>query len=232
MSEKRLDYKPQIGYTSDYSSIDGGRSRGGVDIMISSQSNREPLDTSTIPSIKDNLDYLDIIINYLPTGLSRALREVYEPVRDIYYNNLIDKIIDPNLKPPEIIIKPTIPDITIKDPDTPEDDDIPEGEEIHPIILRPINFNDPDDPNPPGDVEDPYENDTIHPIILLPIQEEEKVPIDVYHNQTKYSITTDDVALLPTKRDAEYDRFYVQKGSSFSLYKEQTHQQCFRTSQV
>lgn len=181
MSEKRLDYKPQIGYTSDYSSIDGGRSRGSMDVMISSQSNREPLDTSTIPSIKDNLDYLDIIINYLPTGLSRALREVYEPVRDIYYNNLIDKIIDPNLKPPEIIIKPTIPDITIKDPDTPEDDDIPEGEEIHPIILRPINFNDPDDPNPPGDEEDPYEDNTIHPIILLPIQEEETVPGDIDH---------------------------------------------------
>lgn len=163
MSDQRLDYKPQISYTSDYSTIAGDPR--SVDIMISSQQN-EPLDTMVIPSIEENLDYLDIMINYLPGDLARALREVYDPVRDIYYNTLIDKIVDPNLKPPEIIIIPAAPDRP------PIDVTPPEEKIIHPIVLRPINFKDPTDPNPPQeDPEDPFDDKNIYPIVLRPIKD-------------------------------------------------------------
>lgn len=180
MSDQRLDYKPQISYTSDYSSIAGDPN--SVDIMVSSQK-KEPLDTMIIPNIEENLDYLDIIINYLPGDLSRALREVYDPVRDIYYNTLIDKIVDPNLKPPEIIIMPAAPD----KPPTPV---TPPGEKIiHPIVLRPINFHDPTDPNPPGeDPEDPYKDENVYPIVLRPIKDSDPDPGDDDNIEAVYPI--------------------------------------------
>ena len=167
MSDQRVDYRPQINYTSDYYSTAAGDTRS-IDIMISSQGVTKPLDTVTIPSIEENINYLDTAIGFLPTSLSRALREVYEPVRDIFYDELIDKIVDLNLRPPEIIIIPAtapgLPDIV--GPDRPSTDT--EDRTVHPIVLRPINFHDPTDPNPP--VVDPTPEDkTIHPIILRPI---------------------------------------------------------------
>ena len=180
MSDQRLDYKPQISYTSDYSTIAGDPR--SVDIMISSQQN-EPLDTMVIPHIEENLDYLDIMINYLPGDLSRALREVYDPVRDIYYNNLIDKIVDPNLKPPEIIIIPAAPDRP------PIDVPPQEKEAIHPIVLRPINFKDPTDPNPPEEEpEDPFEDRNIYPIVLRPIDDKDSDDDDIDNIESVHPI--------------------------------------------
>ena len=134
--------------------------------------------------LEENLDFLDIMINYLPGELSRALREVYDPVRDIYYNTLIDKIVDPNLKPPEIIIVPAAPDRP------PTQVTPPEERVIHPIILRPINFHDPTDPNPPEEEpEDPYEDKNIYPIVLRPIKDKEPDdPGDEDNIETVYPI--------------------------------------------
>ena len=104
MSKQRVDYRPTIKYTSDYQTY--GKTVNEQNLIIGPQHNKYPLDTQTIPNIESNLSYLDSVLVFLPYELSRALKEVYDPIRDVFYETLIDKIVDPNPQVPEIIIKP------------------------------------------------------------------------------------------------------------------------------
>ena len=104
MSKQRVDYRPTIKYTSDYQTY--GKTVNEQNLIIGPQHNKYPLDTQTIPNIESNLSYLDSVFVFLPYELSRALKEVYDPIRDVFYDTLIDKIVDPNPQVPEIIIKP------------------------------------------------------------------------------------------------------------------------------
>ena len=183
MSKQRIDYKPTIKYTPDYQTY--GKAINEQNLIIGPQNNRNPLDTLTVPSIEENLLYLDSVLSLLPAELSRALKEVYDPIRDVFYETLIDKIVDPNPQVPEIIIKPVDPE---PGPDpNPKPDPKPdpgpdpnpnpdpgggntETERVHPIILKPINFNKPDEPIIDDDKEE-NKNKEIHPIILRPIKE-------------------------------------------------------------
>lgn len=158
MSKQRIDYRPNIKYIPDYQT--DGIDINEQNIDISTQKNKQPLDTQSVPEIEDNISYLDSIIKFLPADLSMAIKEVYDPVRDIFYNTLIDKIVDPNPHKPEIIIKPDKPNKPDKPGSDPDDDD---KNIVHPIILRPIKGNDKDD----SDHDD--DNKSIHPIILHPI---------------------------------------------------------------
>ena len=213
MSKQRVDYRPTIKYTSDYQTY--GKTVNEQNLIIGPQHNKYPLDTQTIPNIESNLSYLDSVLVFLPYELSRALKEVYDPIRDVFYDTLIDKIVDPNPQVPEIIIKPN-PDPSPNpkpdpgpspgpnpgpspgpepgpnpgpepgpepgpdpgpgpnpkpDPGTdPDPEPGPGGETeyVYPIILRPIDFNKPNDPDDNKKEEDDKE---IHPIILKPMKD-------------------------------------------------------------
>ena len=227
MSKQRVDYRPTIKYTSDYQTY--GKTVNEQNLIIGPQHNKYPLDTQTIPNIESNLSYLDSVFVFLPYELSRALKEVYDPIRDVFYETLIDKIVDPNPQVPEIIIKPNPnpgPSPNPKpdpgpspgpnpdpgpgpspgpdpgpnpgpspcpepgpnpgpepgpnpgpgpnpnpDPGTdpnPEPGPGGETEYVYPIILRPIDFNKPNDPDNNKKEETDKE---IHPIILKPIKD-------------------------------------------------------------
>lgn len=171
MSKQRIDYRPNVGYTYDYQT--DGKSVSEQNIVFGPRRNTQPLDTESIPEIEDNILYLDSMIKALPIDLSMALREVYDPIREIFYDTLIDKIVDPNPHKPDIIIQPN------KNPGSnPGDsgnnkpgDDKPKpnpGDEeyegvVHPIILHPIKDNNG------GKDDNDDKNKNIHPIILYPI---------------------------------------------------------------
>lgn len=229
MSKQRVDYRPTIKYTSDYQTY--GKTVNEQNLIIGPQHNKYPLDTQTIPNIESNLSYLDSVFVFLPYELSRALKEVYDPIRDVFYDTLIDKIVDPNPQVPEIIIKPN-PDPNPNpkpnpgpgpgpnpdpgpvpnpgpnpgpdpgpnpgpspgpepgpnpgpepgpspgpgpnpnpDPGTdpnPEPGPGGETEYVYPIILRPIDFNKPNDPDDNKKEETDKE---IYPIILKPMKD-------------------------------------------------------------
>ena len=223
MSKQRVDYRPTIKYTSDYQTY--GKTVNEQNLIIGPQHNKYPLDTQTIPNIESNLSYLDSVLVFLPYELSRALKEVYDPIRDVFYDTLIAKIVDPNPQVPEIIIKPN-PDPSPNpkpdpgpspgpnpgpgpgpdpgpnpgpspdpgpepgpnpgpepgpspgpgpnpnpDPGTdpnPEPGPGGETEYVYPIILRPIDFNKPNDPD---DNEKEETDKEIHPIILKPMKD-------------------------------------------------------------
>ena len=218
MSKQRVDYRPTIKYTSDYQTY--GKTVNEQNLIIGPQHNKYPLDTQTIPNIESNLSYLDSVFVFLPYELSRALKEVYDPIRDVFYDTLIDKIVDPNPQVPEIIIKPN-PDPSPNpkpdpgpgpgpnpgpdpgpnpgpspgpepgpnpgpepgpnpgpgpnpnpDPGTdpnPEPGPGGETEYVYPIILRPIDFNKPNDPDDDNKKEETDKE--IHPIILKPMKD-------------------------------------------------------------
>ena len=228
MSKQRVDYRPTIKYTSDYQTY--GKTVNEQNLIIGPQHNKYPLDTQTIPNIESNLSYLDSVFVFLPYELSRALKEVYDPIRDVFYDTLIDKIVDPNPQVPEIIIKPNPDpspnpkpdpgpspgpepgpdpgpnpgpepgpnpdpdpdpdpnpdpdpidpdpfnprpfDPALPDPIDPDPDPDPptpgDTKNVHPIILRPIDFNKPNDPDDNKKEEDDKE---IHPIILKPMKD-------------------------------------------------------------
>ena len=228
MSKQRVDYRPTIKYTSDYQTY--GKTVNEQNLIIGPQHNKYPLDTQTIPNIESNLSYLDSVLVFLPYELSRALKEVYDPIRDVFYETLIDKIVDPNPQVPEIIIKPNPDpspnpkpdpgpspgpepgpdpgpnpgpepgpnpdpdpdpdpnpdpdpidpdpfnprpfDPALPDPIDPDPDPDPptpgDTKNVHPIILRPIDFNKPNDPDDNKKEEDDKE---IHPIILKPMKD-------------------------------------------------------------
>lgn len=160
--------------------------------MFGPRKNSDPLDTNTIPSIENDIQYLDSALKALPVDLANAIHEVYDPIREIFYDTLIDKIVDPNPQGPDIIFVP--PDSKPGDGDGgnngddggsgDNDDEDNKKEIVHPIILYPINFNDPsdpgkdpndpgnsDDPNNPGD-KDPNDDTNIYPIVLHPIDDD------------------------------------------------------------
>lgn len=203
MSKQRIDYRPNIKYIPDYQT--DGIDINEQNIDISTQKNKQPLDTQSVPEIEDNISYLDSIIKFLPADLSMAIKEVYDPVRDIFYNTLIDKIVDPNPHKPEIIIKPDKPNKPpdgggdkpgsdsddnknivhpiilrpIKGNDKDDSDHDDDNKSIHPIILHPINLKDPDkDPDPGQKPDEDNKDKTIHPIILKPILDSATNPDD------------------------------------------------------
>ena len=229
MSKQRVDYRLTIKYTSDYQTY--GKTVNEQNLIIGPQHNKYPLDTQTIPNIESNLSYLDSVFVFLPYELSRALKEVYDPIRDVFYDTLIDKIVDPNPQVPEIIIKPN-PDPNPDPSPNPKPDPGPspgpnpdpgpgpspgpnpgpdpgpspgpepgpspgpepgpspgpgpnpnpdpgtdpdpepgpggETEYVYPIILRPIDFNKPNDPDDNKKEETDKE---IYPIILKPMKD-------------------------------------------------------------
>lgn len=176
MSQQRISYKPQIKYTADYRS--SGRTVSQQNLQIGTT--RRPLDVETIPSIEDNLMYLDTVLKAIPVNLYSALREVYDPIYTVFFESLVDKIVDPNPQGPQETypIPDSIPDPipnpgsgTVPptvDPEDPSDDD---KEEIFPIVLKPIQY-----PGVKPEPEDPTdgEKQEIFPIELRPIQDEKQ----------------------------------------------------------
>lgn len=193
MGKQRIDYRPRINYLRDYYTT--GPKPRKENIVSTPYPNREPFDTTSIPTIAGNIEYLDMMIGFLPAKLAKALREVYEPVRDIYYDTLIDKLVDPNLKPPEIIIMPTIEDSSIPNQGgsntyNPENDT---DKTIYPIILRPLDFRDLSNPNPPEYNNQQEEDKNVYPIVLSPIDEEPEKSSD----KATIDYTTDSFVIHP-----------------------------------
>lgn len=176
-NKQNITYKPQIKYTDNYHTKGGFTSESNT--TVKKKSNRQPLDAQTIPQIGENIQYLDSALKALPKDLQSALREIYDPVKDIYYETLIDKIVDPNLKPERIEIK--VPDPNPEpppEPDDPEPED-PGGKKIvRPIVLRPIKTK--KDPDKPGekDPDPPIEDKSVKPIELRPLPKENDGPGD------------------------------------------------------
>lgn len=176
-NKQNITYKPQIKYTDNYHTKGGFTSESNT--TVKKKSNRQPLDAQTIPQIGENIQYLDSALKALPKDLQSALREIYDPVKDIYYETLIDKIVDPNLKPERIEIK--VPD---PNPEPPPEPDVPEPEEpekkkiVRPIVLRPIKTK--KDPDKPGekDPDPPIEDKSVKPIELRPLPKENDDPGD------------------------------------------------------
>lgn len=166
MSEdkQRISYRPQIEYTDDYQS--SGKTVQQQDVSISSQTKYEPLDTQSIPSIGNSITYIDSVMAMLPDNFQKALREVYDPVRDIYYNTLIDKIVDPNPQKPGIEFKPGGGED--KTPPSMQD-------KVYPIVLYPLDFG--NNKNPEDDDESETKEE-IFPIILESAQDEDDIEGD------------------------------------------------------
>lgn len=96
--KQQLNYEPNINYTEDYYS-----QKADSSLLTTASS----VSTSTIPSI---INSIDNALKGLPNNLSKAISEVYDPVKDFYYNYLYDKVIDfdiPNYQDEEIINVPT-----------------------------------------------------------------------------------------------------------------------------
>ncbi len=179
-NKQNVTYKPQIKYTDSYHTKGGFTSEANT--SVKKESNRQPLDTQTIPQIGENIQYLNSALKALPKDLQSALREIYDPVKDIYYDTLIDKIVDPNLKPDKIEIM--VPDLEPKpDPESDPEPEEPSDKEkkiVRPIVLRPINYK--KDPEKPGeeDPEDPIIDKTVKPIELRPLPKENTEPGNWY----------------------------------------------------
>ena len=109
ISKQRIDYRPNIKYTSDYYTQGKTVSQSNQSIENGFRNNRVPLDTYTIPNIENNINFLNTALPLLPKELYKAVKEVYDPICDVFYEELIDKIIDPNPQIPEMIIKPVDP---------------------------------------------------------------------------------------------------------------------------
>ena len=233
MSKQRVDYRPTIKYTSDYQTY--GKTVNEQNLIIGPQHNKYPLDTQTIPNIESNLSYLDSVFVFLPYELSRALKEVYDPIRDVFYETLIDKIVDPNPQVPEIIIKPN-PDPSPNpkpdpgpspgpepgpdpgpnpgpepgpnpDPD-PNPDPNPDPDPIDPDPFNPRPFDpalpDPIDPDPDPDPPTPGDTKNVHPIILRPIDfNKPNDPDDNKKEETDKEIYP--IILKPMKDSADND---------------------------
>ena len=199
-NKQNVTYKPQIKYTDSYHTKGGFTSES--DTSVKKESNRQPLDTQTIPQIEENIQYLNSALKALPKSLQSALREIYDPVKDIYYDTLIDKIVDPNLKPEKIEI--VIPDPVPPGPDPePEPGDDPTDDKkkvVRPIVLRPIKYR-PDDEDPePEDPDEPTIDKTVKPIELRPLPKEDNGPGDWYPIQDPTPIV-----LLPLT-DYDHDK--------------------------
>ena len=179
ISKQRIDYRPNIKYTSDYYTQGKTVSQSNQSIENGFRNNRVPLDTYTIPNIENNINFLNTALPLLPKELYKAVKEVYDPICDVFYEELIDKIIDPNPQIPEIIIKPVDP--TPKpyptpnpspgpnpnpDPNPYPDPDPSDNKGyVFPIILKPIDLK-----NKPDDEEDKIEDkENVFPIILKPM---------------------------------------------------------------
>ena len=200
LSKQRITYRPQIKHTADYQT-EKAVSQQNVDITPGG--GRKPLDTQSIPQIEMNIEYLDRALKAIPTSLSKALHEIYDPIKDIFYDTLIDKIVDPNPpKPPiEIIPMPEPgpepgpePDPPGPGPDPdPNPEDPKDKNKVFPIVLKPINFKDPTDPgDEPG--PDIPEDTRVFPIILEAVKDEEDpedgTPIEAPHPIVLLPITS------------------------------------------
>ena len=161
IKKQSIGYKPELEYVDDYQTEAPAEQS---DVTYSGR-NKQPLDLESIPSIGSDIEYLDRALTAIPSDLASAIHEIYDPVREIYFNTLIDKIIDPNpQKPAHIITTPTD-----------EDDDDDDGKKqpstpVHPIVLRPIRPGEEppeDEGGGPGD-----DKNKLSPIILLPAKDE------------------------------------------------------------
>ena len=161
IKKQSIGYKPELEYVDDYQTEAPVEQS---DVTYSGR-NKQPLDLESIPSIGSDIEYLDRALTAIPSDLASAIHEIYDPVREIYFNTLIDKIIDPNPQKPDHIIT------TPKD----EEDDDDDGKKqpstpVHPIVLRPIRPGEEppeDEGGGPGD-----DKNKLSPIILLPAKDE------------------------------------------------------------
>lgn len=159
IKKQTVSYKPELQYTDDYQTE---ASVEQSDITYTGR-DKQPLDLESIPSIGSDIDYLDRALTAIPSELASAIHEIYDPIRDIYFNNLIDKIIDPNPQKPDQII--TNPDDS--DDDSNNDKNTP-STPIYPIILKPAKPGQ----SPTQEDDKDYDKDKLSPIILLPIKDE------------------------------------------------------------
>ena len=83
ITNQRIDYRPNIRYTSDYQTK--GKTINEQNVNVGNKKGQLPLDTQSIPSIENNIEYLDTILKVLPLDLQRAIREVYDPIKEVFY---------------------------------------------------------------------------------------------------------------------------------------------------
>lgn len=160
IKKQSIGYRPELQYVEDYQTEAPVEQS---DISYTGR-NKQPLDLESIPSIGSDIEYLDRALIAIPSELASAIHEIYDPVKEIYFNTLIDKIIDPN---------PQKPDQIIKKPDDGNDDDDEDDVKkvpstpVYPIVLRPVK---PGEEPPTDDDSGGDDKDKCYPIILLPVQ--------------------------------------------------------------
>lgn len=157
--KQQIEYIPQIEYTQNY------ETDGYVDISdIVPERYKQPYDNETIPSIKDDIEYIDQALKAIPTKIANAIKEVYDPIKDIYEDILWDKIVDPNPQKPGVEIRPINPEPIKPTPVIPDFT-------VHPIVILPVTKDDTDIPEPENpDIPD---DKKIPPIVILPIDKDD-----------------------------------------------------------
>lgn len=157
--KQQIEYVPQIEYTQNY------ETDGYVNISdIVPERYKQPYDNETIPSIKDDIEYIDQALKAVPTKIANAIKEVYDPIKEIYEDILWDKIVDPNPQKPGVEIRPINPEPIIPTPVSPDFT-------VHPIVILPVTKDDTDIPEP--EIPEVPDNENVPPIVILPIDKDD-----------------------------------------------------------
>lgn len=157
--KQQIEYVPQIEYTQNY------ETDGYVNISdIVPERYKQPYDNETIPSIKDDIEYIDQALKAVPTKIANAIKEVYDPIKEIYEDILWDKIVDPNPQKPGVEIRPINPEPIIPTPVSPDFT-------VHPIVILPVTKDDTDIPEP--EIPEVPDNEKVPPIVILPIDKDD-----------------------------------------------------------
>ena len=93
-NKQRLSYTPHIDYTEDYYSD------------YNPSTTNQTLNVSTSSSLAQSVNKIDNLLNGLPVKLADALKDVYNPIKDMLYTPYLkDKVIPDKTVQKEIIIK-------------------------------------------------------------------------------------------------------------------------------
>lgn len=93
-NKQRLSYTPHIDYTEDYYSD------------YNPSATNQTLNVSTSSSLAQSVNKIDNLLNGLPVKLADALKDVYNPIKDMLYTPYLkDKVIPDKTVQKEIIIK-------------------------------------------------------------------------------------------------------------------------------
>lgn len=93
-NKQRLSYTPYIGYTEDYYSD------------YNPSTTTQTSNVSTSSSLAQSVNKIDSLLNGLPVELADALKDVYNPIKDMLYTPYLkDKVIPDKTVQKEVIIK-------------------------------------------------------------------------------------------------------------------------------